>query len=162
MIVISDTSPINNLAAIGQISLLRQLYKTVIIPEAVYKELIGPPPEAGAEEIRNSNWIQVRSVTDRATVEALVSKRLHIGESEAIALALELGADQVLVDDKSARIAAENAGLRFTGIIGILIEAKSRGLIDEIRPLLDSLRSPVNFWISESLYTLALRTAGEI
>ncbi|MGB3291580.1 MAG: DUF3368 domain-containing protein [Phormidesmis sp.] len=162
MIVISDTSPVNNLAAIGQLSLLQQLYETLIIPEAVYEELIGPPPEAGAEEARNSNWIQVQSATDRAIVKALMSKRLHIGESEAIALALEIGADQVLVDDKSARNAAEDAGLRVTGIVGILIEAKSQGLISEIRPLLDLLRSPVNFWISESLYRLALRTAKEI
>ena len=75
MIVVSDTSPINNLAAIGQLLLLKQLYETVV-PEAVYSELVGPPGppmEAGAEEVRTYDWIKVQGVVDRSAVERLLS-----------------------------------------------------------------------------------------
>nr|WP_313898695.1 hypothetical protein [Roseofilum reptotaenium] len=58
MIVISDTSPINNLAAIGYLHLLQELYGTVIIPEAVYRELTDPKfPVAGATEVQTLDWI---------------------------------------------------------------------------------------------------------
>ncbi len=71
MIVVSDTSPINNLAAIKQLHLLQQLYGTVIIPEAVYRELTDPSfPVAGATEVQTFDWIQIRAVFDRAIGEA--------------------------------------------------------------------------------------------
>lgn len=99
MIIVSDTSPINNLAAIGQLALLRQLYGTVIIPEAVFRELTEPEfPVAGATEVQTFDWIQTRQVNSRAVVEALRNE-LDIGEAEAIALALELEADQILIDE---------------------------------------------------------------
>lgn len=66
MIVVSDTSPINNLAAINQLHLLQQLYGTVLIPEAVYLELNEPGfPVAGASEVKTFDWIQTRVVSDR-------------------------------------------------------------------------------------------------
>lgn len=90
MIIVSDTSPINNLAAINQLTLLKQLYGTVIIPEAVYRELTEPDfPVAGATEVQTFDWIQTRQVIDRTVVEAL-GNELDIGETEAIALALEI------------------------------------------------------------------------
>jgi predicted nucleic acid-binding protein len=72
VIVVSDTSPINNLAAINQLHLLQQLYGTVIIPKSVYRELTDPSfPVAGATEMQTFDWIQTRAVSDRAIVEAL-------------------------------------------------------------------------------------------
>lgn len=71
MIIVSDTSPINNLAAINQLHLLHQLYGTVLIPDAVYRELSDPNfPVAGATEVQTLNWIQTRAVSDRTLVEA--------------------------------------------------------------------------------------------
>ena len=97
MIVISDTSCINNLAAINRIHLLHQLYETVVIPEAVYLELTDPSfPVAGADEVQTFNWLQTRAVRDRTLVEGL-SSELDIGEAEAIALAVEIQADRVLL-----------------------------------------------------------------
>jgi uncharacterized protein len=88
VIVVSDTSPINNLAAINQLHLLLRLYGTVLIPEAVYRELTDPNfPVAGATEVQTFDWIQTRAVSDRTLVEAL-SNELDIGEAEAIALAV--------------------------------------------------------------------------
>ncbi|MGB3300055.1 MAG: DUF3368 domain-containing protein [Phormidesmis sp.] len=96
MIIVSDTSPINNLAAINQLHLLRQLYGTVLIPEAVFRELTDPSfSVAGAAEAQTFDWIWAHAVSDRTLVEALCNE-LDIGEAEAIALAVEVQADQVL------------------------------------------------------------------
>ncbi|WP_292796279.1 DUF3368 domain-containing protein [Nostoc sp. NMS7] len=125
MIIVSDTSPINNLAAINHLHLLQQLYGTVLIPEAVYRELTDPNfSVAGAIEVQTFIWIQTRPVEDRILVEAL-SNELDIGEAEAIALALEMKADQVLIDERRGRMIAARLNLAYTGILGILVEAKS-------------------------------------
>ncbi len=72
MIIVSDTSPINNLAAINYLHLLHQLYGTVLIPKAVYQELTDPNfPVAGAAEVQTFDWIQVRTVSDCATAQAM-------------------------------------------------------------------------------------------
>jgi uncharacterized protein len=161
VIIVSDTSPINNLAAINQLDLLRQLYGTVIIPEAVYRELTEPEiPVAGAAEFKTLEWIQTRLLNDRALVEVLQDE-LDTGESEAIALALEIDATQLLIDERRGRAVAQRLNLQYVGILGILIEAKSRGLIPEVKPLLDALISQAGFWIAQPLYNRALELAGE-
>ncbi|NJL57827.1 MAG: DUF3368 domain-containing protein [Leptolyngbyaceae cyanobacterium RM2_2_4] len=162
MIIVSDTSPINNLATINHLYLLRQLYGTVIIPEAVYRELTDPNfPVAGATEIQTFDWIQTRTVSDRTLVEAL-SNELDIGEAEAIALAVEIQPDQVLIDERRGRLVASRLNLRYTGILGILVEAKSKGLIDGVRPLLDALINEAGFWVAEPLYNSVLQLVNEI
>ena len=162
MIIVSDTSPINNLAAINYLHLLHQLYGTVLIPEAVYRELIDPNfPVAGASEVQTFDWIQTRTVNDRTLVEAL-SNELDIGEAEAIALAVEIQADQVLIDERRGRLIATRLNLRYTGILGILVEAKSKGLIAEVKPLLDALVNEAGFWVAEPLYNSVLQLINEI
>ncbi|MCL1469034.1 DUF3368 domain-containing protein [Argonema galeatum] len=161
MIIVSDTSPINNLAAIKQLYLLQQLYETVIIPEAVYRELTDPDfPVAGAAEVQTFEWIKTCSVSDRTVIEAL-SNELDMGEAEAIALALELEADQVLIDERRGRLVAARFNLRYTGILGILVEAKSQGLITVVKPLLDALIDEAGFWIAAPLYNSVLRLVDE-
>lgn len=86
---------------------------------------------------------------------------LDRGEAETIALALELGADLVLLDERDGRYAAQRFGLRFVGVLGILLEAKSNDLIKEIKPYLDSLRQQAGFYIHETLYNYVLTLAGE-
>lgn len=74
MIIVSDTSPINNLSAINHLHLLHQLYGTVFIPEAVYRELTDPNfPVAGATEVQTFDWIQVGAISDRTLLEAVVN-----------------------------------------------------------------------------------------
>lgn len=162
MIIVSDTSPINNLAAINHLYLLHQLYGTVLIPAAVYRELTDPNfPVAGATEVKTFDWIQTRAVSDRTLIEAL-SNELDIGEAEAIALAVEIQADQVLIDERRGRLVATRLNLRYVGILGILVEARSQGLIAEIKPLLDALVNEAGFWIAEPLYNSVLRLVNEI
>jgi predicted nucleic acid-binding protein len=139
VIVVSGTSPINNLAAINQLHLLHQLYGTVLLPEAVFQQLTDPNfPVAGVTEAQMFDWIQTRAVSDRTLVEAL-SNELDIGEAEAIALAVEIQAERVLIDERRGRLIASRLNLRYTGILGILVEAKSQGLIAEVKPGLDAL-----------------------
>ncbi|MBG1271320.1 DUF3368 domain-containing protein [Nostoc sp. WHI] len=161
MIIVSDTSPINNLAAINHLHLLQQLYGTVLIPEAVYRELTDPNfPVAGATEVQTFIWIQTRPVQDRILVEAL-SNELDIGEAEAIALAVEMKADQVLIDERRGRMIAARLNLGYTGILGILVEAKSQRLISAVKPLLDALINQAGFWIAEPLYKSVLLLVDE-
>lgn len=161
MIVVSDTSPINNLAAINQLHLLQQLYGTVIIPEAVYQELTDPDfPVAGAKEVQTFTWIQIRAVEDRTMLKAL-SSELDPGEAEAIVLALEMKAEQVLIDERRGRMIAARLNLHYTGILGVLVEAKSQGFISTVKPLLDDLINKAGFWVTEPLYKSVLRLVNE-
>ncbi len=161
MIVVSDTSPINNLAAISQLYLLHQLYGTVLIPEAVYQELTDPSfPVAGGTEVQTLDWIQTRTVRDRTIVESL-SNELDIGEAEAIALAVEIQAERLLIDERRGRLVASRLNLRYTGILGILVEAKSQGLIAEVKPLLNALIDRAGFWVAEPLYNRVLQLVDE-
>ena len=161
MIVVSDTSPINNLAAINQLHLLQQLYGTVLIPEAVYQELTDPDfPVAGAKEVQTFTWIQIRAIEDRTMLKAL-SSELDPGEAEAIVLALEMKAEQVLIDERRVRMIAARLNLHYTGILGVLVEAKSQGFISTVKPLLDDLINKAGFWVAEPLYKSVLRLVNE-
>jgi predicted nucleic acid-binding protein len=162
MSIVSNASPLIGLARLGQLKLLLQLYGDLTIPEAVWQEVVlegaGQP---GAEEIETAGWIQVQPVANRELVQAL-RQDLDAGEAEAIALALEVGAEFLLMDECLGREVAQHLDVRCVGLIGVLIEAKRKGLIGEIRTLLDALRDVAGFRISESLYQRVLRDEGEL
>lgn len=161
MIVVSNTSPIINLAAIGRLELLKQMFQHVLLPAAVRDEIVvrgaGQPGAVGVVE---SDWIEARTSTHRSLIVALC-RDMDRGEAEAIALASELQADLLLMDERIGRRGARQQGLRVSGVIGILIEAKAMGKIDLVQPLLDDLRARAGFWGGESLYKEALEAAGE-
>jgi len=159
VIVVSNTSPITNLAAIGQLDLLRQLYQQIVIPEAVYRELTASSSQHPGAIVQTLNWIATQAVTNQALVTAL-RLELDEGEAEAIALAQELSADLVLIDERDGRAIAARFGLRVIGLLGVLVEAKHQTLIPAVRPLLDALiRS--GFHISQNLYSRVLQAVGE-
>ncbi len=161
MIIVSDTSPINNLAAIGHLHLLKALYGQLIIPEAVYQELTSPDfPVAGAIEVQTLDWIKTQAVTNQAVLVSL-SEELDPGEAAAIALAVELQATQLLIDERRGRLIADRFELSYTGILGILIEAKHQNLIPAVKPLLDALINQAGFWIAAPLYKRVLQVVEE-
>ena len=161
MIVISNTSPLTNLAAIGQFSLLQSLFGQIEIPVAVSGELsAGGKNWPGAAEAAAANWVRIKTVNNPALVDAL-RLDLDFGESEAIALAIESRADLVLLDEQSARFAAQHFNLRVMGVVGILLRAKNMTLLNSVRPHLDALRQQAGFFLSEPLYQHALQLAGE-
>ena len=161
MIVVSNTSPLTNLAAIGQFGLLRVLYQTVHIADGVWRELnAGGQCWPGRDEVAAVDWIERHTVQNQALVKALQGD-LDQGEAESIALALELGANLVLLDEKEGRHTAQRLGLRVVGLAGILLEAKSRGAIGLVRPHLDALRQTAGFRLSDPVCQLVLDLAGE-
>jgi predicted nucleic acid-binding protein len=161
MIVVSNTSPIFYLSTIGQLDLLRQLYNEVVIPTAVFNEITNVGnTDASASIVPTLNWVKTQSATDQAFVNRLRTE-LDPGEAEAIALAVELNADRLLMDERLGRGAAMRVGLQVTGVLGILIAAKRNNLIQEVKPLLDALIDRVGFWVEEQLYTEVLQAVGE-
>ncbi len=164
MIVVSDTSVITNLTAVQHFHLLPQLYNQVTIPEAVYRELADiDPPVPGTLEVQDAPWLEVRQVVDREVIEHLQGKvRLDPGESEAIALAVELNADLLLIDERRGRAEADRLGLKITGLLGILVEAKRKELIAAVKPLIDALIATSEFRVSSALYHQILETVDEV
>lgn len=161
MIVISDTSPITNLAAIAQLDLLRQLYDSIVIPRAVYNEMAGVNREVpGAAEVQSLDWIQTQTLNNPERVRE-IRQGIDQGEAEAIVLALELEADLLLMDERRGRAVAARYGLSVTGLLGVLLQAKQNHLIAAVKPLLDQLIAQVNFRVSTQLYAEVLRLAGE-
>ncbi|MDY6781493.1 MAG: DUF3368 domain-containing protein [Cyanobacteriota bacterium] len=161
MIVVSNTSPIFYLSTIGQLDLLRQLYNEILIPTAVFDEIINVGnTDASAEIIPTIDWIQIREATDRVRVSQLIVK-LDLGEAEAIALAVECNAARFLIDERLGRAAAVRLGLEVTGVLGVLVAAKRNNLIQEVKPLLDALISRAGFWVDEQLQAEVLQAAGE-
>lgn len=161
MIVVSNTSPIINLAAIGQSNLLYQLYEKIIIPKVVNQEIaIVGSGQLGVKDVSKLDWITTQQVSNQALVKALQIE-LDKGEAEAIALTVELKADLLLIDERLGRSVASRFDLKFIGILGLLIEAKHKGLIQKVEPILDDLKTKAGFWINQSLYVYVLVTAGE-
>ena len=148
-ISVCNSSCLIVLDAIGHLDLLQQLLGTITIPDAVSAEFGHPLP----------GWITVVPVQNRAVVKSL-QLQLGPGESEAIALAGELSAVRVILDDKKARRIARQLNLPVTGTVALLIQAKQRGLIAKLSDLLDQLTA-VGFFLSDSLAEAALRQVGE-
>lgn len=161
MSIVSNASPVINLARIGKLYLLRELYGELIIPEPVWHEVVvqgaGQP---GADEVKAATWIKTRAATNRQLVQAL-QQELDAGEAEAIALVLEIGAELLLMDEHLGREVARHLGLRYTGLVGVLIEAKRKGFIRAVKPHLDALRDIAGFWVSDVLYQRVLQDEGE-
>lgn len=161
MIIVSNTSPITNLSAIGKLELLQQLYGEIIISEDVFQELTQWGDSIpGAKEVKVCDWIKVKPINNNILVQFLKEK-LDPGESSAIALARELNADWLIIDEQLGREIAVEYNLKIIGILGILIEAKRQGLIPTVKPILDDLRNIAKFWVSPSLYHRILSIVGE-
>jgi uncharacterized protein len=141
MIIVSDTTPLSELAKVGQLHLLHELFGLVIIPQEVYTELTtGTHP--AAQLVPALDWLETRSITDTDAQRIKILQldfNLDLGESAAIALAEELNADQVLIDERAARRVAISRQLPVIGTIGILVLAKQRGLLESVKVVLDAL-----------------------
>jgi uncharacterized protein len=153
-VVVSDASPVLNLASIDRLLLLRDMFGTILVPATVWSEVVAGEP------LTRPIWIELRSPTNLLLVKAL-QLDVDPGEAEAIALAKEVAADLVLIDEKKGRAVAKRLGLRYLGLLGVLVEAKQRGLIDELKPILDLLIQKAGFRVSQTLYGQVLASVGE-
>lgn len=157
MLVVADTSALVALAACDALSLLDPLFQEVRVPAAVHREctVLRKP---GVERLEDYLRDKVVEVDLEDFVIAVAG--LGRGELEAMALYKHLRADRLLVDDQRARKVAQLNGIEVVGSLGVLLRAKERGLIAEIRPLLSALQA-AGVHYGEQLVSEALRLAAE-
>lgn len=163
MPVVSNTSPILNLAIVKQLDLLRQQFTEVLIPPEVWAELQPDSVAPGVEAIRQAladKWLRVHELKDARLAQALMLE-LDRGEAAAIALALELSANQILLDERDGRAKAKALGLRPVGLLGVLLRAKRDGKIESVKAGMQALQSDAGFFISEELFAAILTEADE-
>ncbi len=163
MLVISNTSPVMNLAIVGQLELLQKRFNEVIIPEAVVEELKLDTDYSGTDKIRDAisaGWIRVEKVKNIQLTQAL-KRELDNGEAEAIALALQLKVTEILMDEREGRSVAKTMGLKPIGVLGILLQAKKDGVIVSVKEILEKLKNEAGFYITEQLKQEILSQIGE-
>ncbi len=143
MKVVVNATPLIALSLINQLELLNQLFDEVIIPDAVYQEVvISGASKPGAIELKNASWIQVQSVTPSSTIEPLLLG-LDRGELQVILLAISIKPDWVIIDEKLARRVAKVIGLSVKGTVGVLLAGFHAGYLSQ-EETLDSLQQLVN------------------
>lgn len=149
--VVADASPLIALQQIEQLNLLQALFASVLIPPAVAREI--------APSVPGVPWI-LEHAPSQPIAPRVLRARLGAGESEAISLALELGVEQLLVDERGARRLAQAVGLSVIGTLGVLLAAKRKGMIAAVGPpVQDLLRR--GFWIAPDLVRRTLAAASE-
>ena len=151
-IVVSNASPLIALEQIGRLDLLDRFFPRLLVPPAVAREV--------APSVALPSSIEKRTLTQPIGPRILEAS-LGRGESEAISLALEVGAERLILDERAARRLAQSLGISIIGTLGILTAARKRGWIPAIKPLLDQLMAE-DFRVATALYESVLRDAGEL
>jgi len=155
-VIISDASPLIVLLKTNKLSILKELFQKIIIPEAVHKEITAKEHE---KTIFNKiEWIETRKIrnTDLTT---LLEKLIDRGEAEAIVLAKELKAT-LLIDDAKARKHAKLLNINIIGTLGLLKIAKNRGLIPSVKKTIDNMLAE-GYYIEDKLVQKILKDVGE-
>ena len=162
MIIVSDTSPVSNLILIERLDILQKLFSEIIIPTAVDRE-IGALKQFGKDLslYENANWIKVSAPNNLQKVQNLQTK-LDEGEAQAIALALEINCELLLMDERIGTHIARAEGLQTVGLVGVLVKAKQEKIVAEVGTILDELKSVAGFWLNAELEKKILQNLGEI
>lgn len=158
MKVVSNSTPIISLTMIGQIALLPQLFGTIYIPRAVYRELHAKKAP-GHHEV-DASYFQVKEIQGTPYIGFLLHD-LDRGEAEAIMLAKELQADTVIIDERAGYRLAQAQGLHVIGTLTVLLIARNQGLILSVKPLLDNMIQQGR-WYSQFVYNDFLQKIGEL
>lgn len=162
-LVVSDTSPLCNLAQLGWLDWLRMRFGKVWIPEAVASELDRWTHIEGSRLLSiaiEDGWLEIRFIEDVSALASLPDW-IHPGEKEAILLAETLKATHLLMDDRDGRLVAEARNLSVVGVIGIVLWAKETGHLGSVADALKRLREEAKFFISPKLERQAIASAGE-
>jgi predicted nucleic acid-binding protein len=151
------------LAALGDFELLRHLFGSIAIPQAVFEEVVvggAGLPVAHCVQEAMACWLFVHAIANTVEADRMREAGLHRGESDAIVLAAELGSEALLMDDGDRIRCAAAAGANVIRTPGIYRLAKQRQFIAAIRPKLDDLRK-AGFWLRDEHYRMVLESAGE-
>ncbi|WP_437760793.1 DUF3368 domain-containing protein [Sorangium sp. So ce1389] len=156
---ISNTSPLLSLHRIGAMDGLAEMFKDVWVPSAVDLEL-KEGRRKGYEVPTLSTYGWVKIVDPQSMPSEWLALDLGAGELAAMALALENPSRVILLDDALARRTAQAAGLVVWGTLKILLEAKSRGITQNVGPWVDKL-ADAGMWLSAEIRQRILSLAGE-
>ncbi|WP_051260762.1 DUF3368 domain-containing protein [Algoriphagus marincola] len=147
-IIIADTSCLIILEKIGQLELLQVLDGEIVITSTIQSEFQKPVPR----------WIKIED--PQKTSPTIIQSLLDPGEMSAISLALEKKNTLLILDDDKARKYAKQLTLKYTGTLGVILEAKRKGKINSVIPILDAIKK-TNFRISPKMEACFLYLAGE-
>lgn len=163
--VIANASPLINLSTLDYLHLLKRFHSEVIIPPAVWEEVVvSGENRPGVEEVKNAreaDWLSIVT-PDNEIVVTTLEKQLDIGEAEAIALGIAREDELILLDESDAREKAEFYDLKMTGTIGILLRGYKVGAIKSFDAALQQLQEEANFRISDDLHNKVMKLAREI
>ncbi|NYB72922.1 DUF3368 domain-containing protein [Sedimentibacter hydroxybenzoicus DSM 7310] len=158
--IIANSTPIIALNKIGRLDLLKQIYGKIIIPYAVYEEIIlDSNLKESNDFIEESGFIKIIKIKNEEAKKIFVAS-LHKGEVEVMILAKEIEADLCIIDDLLARKYARYYKLNITGTIGVILKAKELGIVTIIKPILDELII-CGIYIDTKLYNKVLEISGE-
>jgi predicted nucleic acid-binding protein len=156
--VVCNTSPLQYLHQIGVLEILPAIYGRILVPQAVVNEIsAGRQAGVSLPDLASLDWVEAREV---APTSWPVPRDIHRGEAEVIALARLSGNAKVILDDLAARKHAKLLGLIVTGTLGVLLKAKEKRLIGNLRPHTESLTA-CGFRLADSTRNEFLRMAGE-
>ncbi len=150
--IIVNASPLIALSKINELKILKNLFSEIIIPEAVYHEVITEGGgKTGVKEIEKSinNWIKIEKVSNKKEVE-LLRALLDYGEAEVIVLGKEINADLLIIDNKEPRLFAKHLNQKVIGTIGLILLAHKKGFIDSPYEKICELREK-GFYLSDKL-----------
>lgn len=154
--IISDASPLIVLLKTNKLSLLKELFEKILVPEAVHKEITAKEHE---KTIFNKiEWIETSTIRN-TEMTTLLEKLIDRGEAEAIVLAKELNAT-LLIDDAKARKYAKLLNVDVIGTLGLLKIAKNRGLISSVRKTINDMLTE-GYYIEDKLIKKILKDVGE-
>lgn len=160
--IVSNTTPISNFLHLKRVDILQYLFQHIHIPHAVKDELDEFfSGDTQWQQALQQNVFVIHDVRSSSLLDQSFHG-LHQGEIEALCLYLEQQASLCLVDDNDARAIAVLNNITVSGTLGVFIKAKERGLIEAVKPLMDTLRMHHYFWISEPVYQQVLRLSSEI
>lgn len=159
-VIVCNAGPLIALASVGKVALLNELFGEVYVAEEVRREVeAGGESGVGIDLFQKHDWLRVSA--PKNPVNLSLASLLDPGEAATITLAHELHASLVLVDEaKGRKIAGDVYHLPVIGTGRVLVEAKKRGLIADVKPALDAMRSK-GYWINDHIFDQILRLAGE-
>jgi predicted nucleic acid-binding protein len=156
--VVSNATPIISLAVIDRLAFMEDIFKKIYIAEAVYDEITSAR-YPGYKEL-DSTLFEVKRIHDRESLDPLLDD-LDLGEAESILLAGEIKADVLIMDERSGYKIAQKKGLFVIGTLTVLLMAKKRGMIKEVKPMLDQMIQKGR-WYSNHVYDYFLKSIGEL
>jgi predicted nucleic acid-binding protein len=163
--IVSNATPLIYLAKANKLNLLEKLLNEVFIPEAVFQEVVIEGKRLAendayrVEKAINEGWLKVKGVQNLLSFDF----SLHSGETEVISLAKQEKINTVLIDDAKARSVAELADLKPVGILGIILQAVKRRMLD-FDEFLSTLEEIIHcgFYLRDEVYIKIIRTAREL